>query len=645
MSIHLNHNIPKVVHKPWGEERWHVLSKDFCVKTIKLLKGTRTSFQYHVKKEEINFIREGTAEVWLQNEEGILNKHIMATGDSFFVPALRRHRVVALSDVEMFEVSNEFVDDVVRINDEFGRGDGRIDAEHQTPAVLILAAGLGSRLKHLTETKNKALIPIGNKAVISYVIERFPKEYDIVMAVGYKADSLIEYCQLAHPNRNFQFVHVQDWDNPKTDPGHSAFQCRQYLQRPFYLATVDCLIEQDTIPHIDGNWIGVYPTDYPEKYATIESTEDGRVASVAQKAARGYRDAFIGVAAILDYNVFWNQLENSPIHELVSAWGEVGQYPTLRSRTLRWFDTGNLDDLNTARAHFGVPDLASHKATEEIVYSINGRLIKYSPDPIISANRLARGKGLWPLVPPNLTGTSHFIAYDWQDGKNLYQHDSLALYNQFLESLGSTIDLSSKWVNPELIYSFYDKKTQQRLSLFESSYGVRYFSEHYTINGIRHKNLLSILARLDYRILGDNPLYDRFHGDLHFDNLIYDEVKNKFVYIDWRESFAGKIDGGDLYYDLGKLYAGCMVPFELLKNDSNVNLAEGSSSIIYSYEITPNLLRFTRDYEQWILHRGYDLRIVRIVAGLAFLNIAPLHTPLWNKVLFFNAIQLLDASV
>jgi choline kinase len=48
---------------------------------------------------------------------------------------------------------------------------GKLEAEHQTPAVLVLAAGTGSRLGGLTKNVNKAMLPINNKAIISYIME------------------------------------------------------------------------------------------------------------------------------------------------------------------------------------------------------------------------------------------------------------------------------------------------------------------------------------------------------------------------------------------------------------------------------------------------------------------------------------------
>lgn len=645
MSLHLNHEVPKVVTKPWGSETWHVLSADFCVKTIKLLKGCKTSYQWHREKEEINFIESGEAEVWLEDATGVIQKYVVRPGDSFFVPATRKHRVIALTDLEMFEVSNEFVNDVVRIADEFGRGDGKIEDEHKTPAVLILAAGLGSRLKNLTAHKNKALIPVADQAVISHIIGRFPVEYDIVVAVGYEQQSLISYCKLAHPERRFTFVSVDGWDSPTTDPGHSALACSSHLQRPFYLVAVDCLLA-GPVPHLDGNWIGAYPTDYPEKYATLR-LDGENVAEVANKRPDGFDQAFMGIAAVRDYRAFWDQIAASPSHELVAAWKDVAKYPTLKAKSLRWFDTGNLDDLAAAREHFEAKDrLNSLKEIVEVTYRVGGRVLKFHPNPQITENRMARGNVLdaFSLAPSGLASDGSVLAYEWVPGHNLYQIDSVAIYARFLASLGRTINKSRQWKAPDLVTSFYTHKTEVRETLFRQRYGDSYFAGGRTINGISYPSLNDIIRSTFLSDLGTNSLYNAFHGDLHFDNVIYNPEHERFIYVDWRDSFEQSTAGGDIYYDLGKLYAGCLLPFELLKSDGAVTLAEGASVVNYKYAVTPALRAFMSDYENWLLSNGYNLTRVRQVAGLAFLNIAPLHSDIWNRVLLFKAIETLHAA-
>ncbi len=120
----------KVVTKPWGREVWLALNERYCYKRIYINAGHRTSFQYHKKKFETNYLIEGVAEVWLEDEHGVVHKTVMRAGDFFDVAPPRKHRVIAITDLVLQEVSTPEVDDVIRIEDETNRPDGRVASEH-----------------------------------------------------------------------------------------------------------------------------------------------------------------------------------------------------------------------------------------------------------------------------------------------------------------------------------------------------------------------------------------------------------------------------------------------------------------------------------------------------------------------------------
>jgi hypothetical protein len=115
---------------------------------------------------------------------------------------------------------------------------------------------------------------------------------------------------------------------------------------------------------------------------------------------------------------------------------------------------------------------------------------------------------------------------------------------------------------------------------------------------------------------------------------------NKFTYIDWRESFAGNIQGGDIYYDLAKLYGGCIIPYNKVKDSSYIKIIEGSSNINYSYQVSEQLNQFKLEYEKWIIQNGYDLNKIKFITGLIFLNMSPLHDDIFAKMLWFKSIEL-----
>lgn len=631
----------KIIYKPWGKEEWLELNDKYCYKRIYINAGYKTSYQYHNFKRETNYIISGEAEIWLENEEGVVEKKIMKSGDFFNVLPPKKHRVIALTDIILQEVSTPEVDDVIRIEDDTNRENGKIENEHKTPAVLILCAGLGTRLKNLTKHINKVLLPINNKSILSHIINKFPNNYDFIIALGYHSDSIKEYCKTVYPNHKFQFVEIDNFVDYFTGPGYSALQCSHLLQRPFYFTTGDCIIDSE-LPHLDGNWVGVHQTAYPEKYSTVSVDENDNIISFINKNSNGFDLAFIGLGAILDYEIFWKELsKNDDKSEIITAFHTPSSYKNLKIKKLKWFDTGNLDDLEKTKQYYKDKPLSLKKETEEITYLDNGKFLKFSPNKILLENRNKRLIHLKNLIPDNCFSLNNFLVYDWVEGYTLYEYDSHDLFFKFLDFLKINLKNISP-TNKKLIEKFYVEKSLSRLNLFISKYGDKYYENNFEINGKKYKSLFDIFQKLPFNLLYENPFYNLFHGDLQFDNILYNSENDKFYYIDWRESFAGNTEMGDVYYDLSKLYGGILIPYNLMKDDSKINYEEGSYYVQYDYPVSKNLFKFKSTYETWLLTNGYDLNIVKLITGLIFLNMSPLHEGKFGKMLWFKSIEMLN---
>lgn len=130
----------KMVEKPWGREVWLNYrngeevgdeEKRYVMKKLYINRDTRTSFQYHNQKEETNFLLEGSVEAWFENDSGDIEKKQINAGGVWNIPKGKKHRIITLTDVVLMESSSPEVDDVVRLADDTGRGDGRIQSEHK----------------------------------------------------------------------------------------------------------------------------------------------------------------------------------------------------------------------------------------------------------------------------------------------------------------------------------------------------------------------------------------------------------------------------------------------------------------------------------------------------------------------------------
>lgn len=111
----------KIVDKPWGREIWIAHTERYALKIIEFNQGSRSSLQYHVKKHEHIYVDQGLLQVELENDSGELEIHLLKPGDVIENRPGRKHRVKALEDVRLIEVSTPELDDVVRVEDDYRR--------------------------------------------------------------------------------------------------------------------------------------------------------------------------------------------------------------------------------------------------------------------------------------------------------------------------------------------------------------------------------------------------------------------------------------------------------------------------------------------------------------------------------------------
>ena len=109
------------VDKPWGYELIWARTKDYVGKILHINRGHKLSLQYHRVKEETIFLSAGTMILVFENERGELQEIPMSAGDAHHVPVGRKHRMIALEDCDVVEVSTPHLSDVVRLEDGYGR--------------------------------------------------------------------------------------------------------------------------------------------------------------------------------------------------------------------------------------------------------------------------------------------------------------------------------------------------------------------------------------------------------------------------------------------------------------------------------------------------------------------------------------------
>jgi dTDP-glucose pyrophosphorylase len=510
--------------------------------------------------------------------------------------------------------------------------------------VCMLTAGKGTRMGGIGQTLNKALLPIDGKAVISHIIEKFPPLTQFVIGLGYLGQQVRQYLKIAHPDLQFKFVDVDNFEGDGSGPGYSLLCCRKYLQKPFYFVSCDTMWDNPLDFSLSENWLGVARIDslYSDRYCNLKIV-DNQIVGLCDKTLvtdPAYQ-AFVGLCHINDYQIFWQALESKTLvageHQISNGIRALIEKTNVLPHSISWNDVGDAVKYKDMVSRYENFDFSK---SNEALYIINGRVIKFFFDIKVTERRVEKSK-LNPLVFPKINNhEGQFYSYDFQPGETLYKTNNQIIFQRFLDFLVTDL-WQLKEVDAEQMHAicnnFYHDKTLERLALYSHKYPAPDIETK--INGKNVPATKDLLADIPWSRLEDGiPSF--MHGDLQFDNVLYDIGTNSFKLLDWRQDFGGQVDFGDLYYDLAKLYGGIILNYDYIKlNLLSYYECDGNIFIDFAQRFQTD--SYLQILSEFIDNRGYDLGRVKLLVALIYLNMSPLHHYPFDKLLYSLGRQML----
>ena len=115
------------VEKPWGYELHWARTDRYVGKILHVTAGHALSLQYHNIKDETIYLHSGRLRFEIQEGDRLVS-HEMRPGDRVHITPRTVHRMTAIEDSDILEVSTPELDDVVRLEDRYGRRTGEEDA-------------------------------------------------------------------------------------------------------------------------------------------------------------------------------------------------------------------------------------------------------------------------------------------------------------------------------------------------------------------------------------------------------------------------------------------------------------------------------------------------------------------------------------
>lgn len=515
--------------------------------------------------------------------------------------------------------------------------------------VCIPAAGTGSRLGNETAYLNKSLVDVAGKPALARIIEQFPDDTEFVIALGYKGELVREFLSLACPDRRFYFADVSPYAGPGSGLGLSLLQCAPYLQQPFIFLSCDTLC-REALPRPEYNWAGWCAAAEVNAYRTLLLRQDS-VADILEKghAVPGCQP-YIGAAGIADYALFWRAMQQPEALLQGEACGlrallHAGR--PVRAQRFTWHDTGSPDGLREARAAFAEASAPTVlPKPDEAIWFVGERVIKFSNSTSFISQRVERAAKLTSFVPRILGATPHMYAYQKAEGEVLSRCVTPALFRRLLEHSRhfwepAPLEGEAAAAFRRRCRAFYRDKTFERVQKF---YAVFQQQDGATrINDQALPPLRTLLEKVDWDELAAG-LPGRFHGDFHFENILWSEQRQQFTFLDWRQNFGGDLHTGDIYYDFAKLLHGLIISHGLIAQNL-YDVSWEQDSIHYDVLRKASLVRCEELFMDWLKAHAWSVRKTRILTALIFLNIAALHHYPYSLLLYALGKDMLHTQL
>ena len=510
--------------------------------------------------------------------------------------------------------------------------------------VFIPTAGIGSRLEDLTRNYNKSLLPYQNKPLISHLIDKFSPSTEFVIALGHKGNLVKQYLKICYPQKKIQFVKIDNYNKKGSGLGYTLYKSRKFLQKPFLFCPCDGLFKKIKINKNKNN-IFFKPNLNNGNYRYIE-IDKKKILIREKKKTQEKVKLYTGISFIKDFKKFWKYAdvkdknfvtigESFPINKMIND----GSKFTINR--IEWDDFGNIKEYEKNNK---VKNLRILHKENETIYFVNKKVIKFNNDNDFIKGRVNRAKILLPFVPKIENYSNNFYCYKKIEGKvfsdcisrlnlnNLFEHCSKFWKFQNLNHK------QKKKFTKECLF-FYKDKSIIRINKYLKS--NKTFDNYKFINNQKVEKVKVLLKKIPWQKINDGVCV-RFHGDLHFENIL--KTKNGFKFLDWRQDFNNEKKYGDIYYDLAKIMHGIYVSHKEVY-ENNFSIKTDLKKVKIKIKRNRSSVLAENLFKKWLMKNSFDIKKVMIITALIYLNISPLHHYPYNNFLFLLGKKILSENL
>lgn len=529
--------------------------------------------------------------------------------------------------------------------------------------VIILAAG---RIKHKLHFANfiydtPALVPINTRSSISYILD-FYHSYPVrIHVICDQKDEKVLYDELTYyPNVNIialaQTISIVDTLKQALQAVNPSNELivNVVTTIPTLLAPEDTVLVANTY-QTNASWSGIHK-DHENNYVFVYKTDS--VKTVTQ--------AFTGICRIGADKLKQAIAEvSAQEQDLLTVISEVIKNTHLSLVPIEWVDCGHELNFYDAKAK-----LISSRSFNTIQIDQTSGVITKSSSNAKKFTEEIRYISLLPkeiaIYYPSIYNEYRNDGYCTAAQMEYYGYPTLAEYmlywgmenyvwEKIFVSLKHIIEKFSRYqysIGKSAYLDFYMTKVEERMALFQSQLGSNHnlFKDEIVINETAYSNFHKLQAKIQEKI---ESLYNEndfciMHGDLCFNNILYDKQSGIVRLIDARGSFGDRCVGiyGDVKYDLAKLTHSVIGKYDFLVNNLfSINI--NGHSFQYTINERSNYAYLCEENMKLIEDFGFKTSDILLLVGLLFVSMCALHRDDKKRqiAMYLHGIKIINESL
>ena len=222
---------------------------------------------------------------------------------------------------------------------------------------VIPVAGAGTKLRPLTYTQPKALIPIAGKTILSHIVDQLNEAgiTEFIFIVGYLGEKIQDYVKQTYPDVTTHFV----YQNERQGTGHAVELTKQLIgDEPIFVALGDTICEFNVSEIIASpvSMIGVHKVDDPRDFGVASMDEEGFIEQLVEKPAIPKSNmALVGLYKIIETDILFQCLQQLFVENITTR-GEYNLTDALACmlqkgtrfksfKVANWFNCGKKESI------------------------------------------------------------------------------------------------------------------------------------------------------------------------------------------------------------------------------------------------------------------------------------------------------------